>query len=135
MRHFFGEQVAQGLLSADDLARRSKRVLDALIGRLVEKGRDAEAAKQKATLALGAMELAVKDEGKTEYLLFLGQREIAGIADVVHEKWDALVAPEAPAAEGKKAGKAKKQAAQGIDPEIRKARERWPSRIESGRTH
>lgn len=121
VRQFFGEQVAQGLLSADDLASRSKRVLEALIGTLVEKGRDAEAAKEKATLALGAMELAVKDEGRTEYLLFLGQREIIGIADVVNEKWDALVAPEAPAAEGKKAGKAKKQAAQGIDPEIRKA--------------
>ncbi len=64
--------------------------------------------------------MAVKDEGKTEYLLFLGQREITGIADVVNEKWDTLVVPEAPAAEGKKAGKAKKQAAQGIDPEIRK---------------
>ncbi|AUM01274.1 type I-E CRISPR-associated protein Cas7/Cse4/CasC [Zoogloeaceae bacteirum Par-f-2] len=121
VRQFFGEQVAQGLLSAEDLARRSKRVLEALTDILVGKGRDAEAANQKATLALGAMELAVKDEGKTEYLLFLGQREIAGIADVVHEKWDALVASEAPAAEGKKAGKAKKQAAQGIDPEIRKA--------------
>lgn len=121
VRQFFGEQVAQGLLSAEDLARRSKRVLEALTEILVGKGRDAETAKQKATLALGAMELAVKDEGKTEYLLFLGQREIAGIADVVHEKWDTLVASEAPAAEGKKAGKAKKQAAQGIDPEIRKA--------------
>jgi CRISPR system Cascade subunit CasC len=120
VRQFFGEQVAQGLLSADDLASRSKRVLEALIGILVEKGRDPEAAKEKATLALGAMELAVKDEGKTEYLLFLGQREITGIADVVNEKWDTLVVPEAPAAEGKKAGKAKKQAAQGIDPEIRK---------------
>ncbi|MCM2329955.1 MAG: type I-E CRISPR-associated protein Cas7/Cse4/CasC [Pseudomonas sagittaria] len=121
VRQFFGDQVAQGLLSADDLASRSKRVLDALIGILIGKGRDAEAAKEKTTLALGAIELAVKDEGKTEYLLFLGQREIAGIAGVVHEKWDALVAPEAPATEGKKAGKAKKQAAQGIDPEIRKA--------------
>ena len=120
VRQFFGEQVAQGLLSADDLASRSKRVLEALIGILVEKGRDAEAAKEKSILALGAMELAVKDEGRTEYLLFLGQREIIGIADVVHEKWDTLVAPEASAAEGKKAGKAKKQAAQGIDPEIRK---------------
>ncbi len=120
VRQFFGEQVAQGLLSADDLASRSKRVLEALIGILVEKDRDPEAAKEKATLALGAMELAVKDEGKTEYLLFLGQREITGIADVVNEKWDTLVVPEAPAAEGKKAGKAKKQAAQGIDPEIRK---------------
>lgn len=121
VRQFFGEKVKQGLLSAEDLGRRSKRVLEELTNILVGKGRDAEAAKQKAALALGAMKLAVKDEGKTEYLLFLGQREIAGIADVVHEKWDALEASEAPAAEGKKAGKAKKQAAQGIDPEIRKA--------------
>ncbi|ENO94485.1 Cse4 family CRISPR-associated protein [Thauera sp. 28] len=121
VRQFFGQQVAQGLLSNEDLAKRSKRLLDALTEILVQKGRDPEAAKEKATLALGAMELVVKDDGKTEYLLFLGQREVLGIADVVHEKWDALVAPEAPAAEGKKAGKAKKQAAQGIDPEIRKA--------------
>lgn len=121
VRQFFGQQVAQGLLSNEDLAKRSKRLLDALTEILVQKGRDPGAAKEKATLALGAMELVVKDDGKTEYLLFLGQREVLGIADVVHEKWDALVAPEAPAAEGKKAGKAKKQAAQGIDPEIRKA--------------
>ena len=122
VRQFFGEQVKQGLLSAEDLARRSKRVLEALTDILVGKGRDAEAAKQKATLALSAMKLAVNDEGKTEYLLFLGQREINGIADVVHEKWDTLVAS-TPAAEGNKAGKAKKKekAAQGIDPEIRKA--------------
>lgn len=124
VRQFFGDQVAQGLLSADDLAQRSKRVLEVLTGILVENGRDPIAAKEKAKLALGAMELAIKDEGKTEYLLFLGQREIAGIADVVNEKWDALVAPKAPAVEGKKPGKAKKQAAQGIDAEIRKALEK-----------
>ncbi|WP_418646596.1 type I-E CRISPR-associated protein Cas7/Cse4/CasC [Thauera butanivorans] len=121
VRQFFGEQVSQGILSTDDLARRSKRVLEALIEILVERGRDPTDAKEKATLALGAMELAIKDEGKTEYLLFLGQREIAGIAEVVHEKWDALVASATPTTEGKKAGKAKKQAAQGIDPDIRKA--------------
>lgn len=124
VRQFFGEQVAQGILSADDLARRSKRVLEALTEILVEKGRDRAAANEKATLALGAMELAIKDEGKTEYLLFLGQREIVGIADVIHEKWDALVAPDTPGAEGKKPGKAKKLAAQGIDPEVRKALEK-----------
>ena len=122
VRQFFGEQVAQGILSADDLALRSKRVLEALVGQLVEKyGHDAIGADHKARLALAAMEIAVKDEGKTEYLLFLGQREIAGIAEIVHEKWDALVAHETPASEGKKPGKAKKQAAQGIDPAIRKA--------------
>ena len=125
VRQFFGEQVAVDILSADDLARRSKRILEALVEQLVKThGRDAGDAGQKVRLALAAMQLTVKEEGKTEYLLFLGQREITGIADVVHEKWDALVTPEAPTAEGKKPGKAKKQAAQGIDPEIRKALEK-----------
>lgn len=68
------------------------------------------------------MKLAVKDGGKTEYLLFLGQREVSGIADVIHERWDALSVAEAQPSEGKKAGKAKKQAAEGIDPEIER---RW----------
>ena len=67
------------------------------------------------------MELTVKDDGKNEYLIFIGQREISKIADIIHEKWDSIVAAEAPPAEGKKPGKAKKQAAQGADPELRKA--------------
>ena len=124
VRQFFGEQVVRGILSADELAQRSKRVLDALTTILKEKGRDPIAAEEKARLALGAVKLAVKDGGKTEYLLFLGQREVSGIADVIHERWDALSVAEAQPSEGKKAGKAKKQAAAGIDPEIRKALEK-----------
>ncbi len=124
VRQFFGEQVVRGILSADELAQRSKRVLDALTTILKEKGRDPIAAEEKARLALGAVKLAVKDGGKTEYLLFLGQREVSGIADVIHERWDALSVAEAQPSEGKKAGKAKKQAAEGIDPEIRKALEK-----------
>ena len=124
VRQFFGEPVVRGILSADELAQRSKRVLDALTTILKEKGRDPIAAEEKARLALGAVKLAVKDGGKTEYLLFLGQREISGIADLIHEMWDALSVAEAQPSEGKKAGKAKKQAAEGIDPEIRKALEK-----------
>lgn len=121
VRQFFGEQVGQGLLSAEDVALRSKRVLEAIVSHLLTAGREANEAGEKARLALAAMELAVKEEGKTEYLLFLGQREIAGIAEVILEKWDMLNAAEAPATESKKAGKAKKQAAQSVDAEIRKA--------------
>ncbi|NMG75347.1 type I-E CRISPR-associated protein Cas7/Cse4/CasC [Aromatoleum diolicum] len=121
VRQFFADQVAQGILTADDLAKRSKRVLEALGTQLVSKGRDPAVAKEKAKIALSAIELTVKEEDKTEYLLFLGQREINGVAEVIHEKWDLLVPSETPPAEGKKPGKAKKQAAQGIDPEIRKA--------------
>ena len=75
----------------------------------------------KARLALAAVELPVKDDGKSEYLLFLGQREIASLADIIHAKWDAIIAPAAAAAGEKKPGKAKKDAAQSANPELKKA--------------
>lgn len=106
-------------LGKDDVATRTKRVLDALTSRLVEKGRSQEDAGEKSRLALAAMELAIKEDGKSEYLLFLGQREIQNLASVIHEKWDSITADPS-AGEGKK-GKAKKQAASSADPELKKA--------------
>ena len=108
-------------MAAEDVAFRTKRILDALTTSLVEKGRDKGEAKQKALLALAAMELSVKEDGKSEYLLFLGQREISGIANIIDDKWDSIVTPDAAAVEGKKPAKAKKQAAQSADPELKKA--------------
>lgn len=121
VRQYFQGLVEQNALASDDVAFRTKRLLDDLVKSLVKSGRDKEEAKQKACLALGAMELTVKEDGKTEYLLFLGQREISGIADIIHEKWDSITASDAAPAEGKKPGKAKKQAAQSADPELKKA--------------
>lgn len=121
IRQYFSGLVEQNLLATDDVAFRTKRVLDALVSSLVEKGRTEAEADEKARLALGAMELTVKEDGKNEYLLFLGQQEISGIADIIHAKWDSITASEAAPAEGKKAGKAKKQAAQSADPELKKA--------------
>ncbi len=124
VRQYFGELVGQKDFASDDLALRTKRVLDALTKALVSKGKDAAESEAKARLALAAMELSVKDDGKSEYLLFLGQREISDIANIVDAKWDSITAPEAAPAEGKKAGKAKKQAAQSADPELKKALEK-----------
>lgn len=121
IRQFFSGLVEQNLLAAEDVAFRTKRVLDALVASLVEKGRNEAEAAEKSRLALGAMELTVKEDGKSEYLLFLGQQEISGIADIIHSKWDSITASEAAPVEGKKAGKAKKQAAQSADPELKKA--------------
>ena len=121
VRQYFTGLVEQNLLATDDVAFRTKRVLDALIKSLIEKGRAEAEAKAKACLALGAMELTVKEDGKSEYLLFLGQREISGIADIIDAKWDSIIASEAAPVEGKKAGKAKKKAAQDADPELKKA--------------
>jgi CRISPR system Cascade subunit CasC len=109
------------MLTAEDIGSRTKRVLEPLTKALAARGRDEAEAADKARIALSAMELSVKDDGKSEYLLFLGQREIFNIADIVDKNWDTITAPESPATEGKKAGKAKKQAAQGADPELKKA--------------
>jgi CRISPR system Cascade subunit CasC len=119
-QHFIG-LVEQTSLATDDVACRTKRVRDAIVEALGEKGRNTVEAEAKTELALAAMELSVKEDGKTEYLLFLGQREISGIADIIHERWDAITATAAAPTEGKKPGKAKKQAAQNADPELKKA--------------
>ena len=121
IRRYFSGLVEQNALATDDVAFRTRRLLDALIKSLVEKGRGEADAEEKARLALGAMELTVKEDGKSEYLLFLGQRELSGIADFIHEKWDSITASETAPAEGKKPGKAKKQAARNTDPELKKA--------------
>jgi CRISPR system Cascade subunit CasC len=121
VRHHFAQLVEQKILVSDDLASRTKRVLDNLVKSLVTKGKSEVEAREKARLALAAMELSVKDDGKSEYLLFLGQREISGIAEIIHEKWKSITAPATSSTEEKKSGKAKKQAAQGADPELKKA--------------
>jgi CRISPR system Cascade subunit CasC len=119
-QHFTG-LVKENALAPGDVAVRTKRVWETLSRLLVEKGRTRGEAEEKARMALSAMELSVKEDGKSEYLLFLGQREISRVADIIHEKWDSIIASEAAPAEGKKPGKAKKQAAQSADPELKKA--------------
>lgn len=124
VRQHFAGLVESGELEAADLASRTKRVLDAVVKELVAKGRAEADASAKATLALAAMELTIKEDGKSEYLLFLGQREISDVARIVDEKWDTLIAAESTSTEGKKAGKAKKDAAKQADPELKKALEK-----------
>lgn len=122
IRQHFLELIKQnGTLTKEDVAVRTKRILDALTKALVDKNRDGTEAKEKARLALAAMELSVKDDEKSEYLLFLGQREITSIADIIDAKWAAITTPPETPAEGKKPGSAKKQAAQSADPELKKA--------------
>lgn len=124
IRQHFNGLVEQGRLASDDMASRTKRIVNALTNVLAEKGRPQQAAEEKARVALSAVKLATKDDGKSEFLLFLGQREIAGIAAIIDEKWDSIVATESPAGEGQKSGKGKKQAAQEADPELKKALEK-----------
>lgn len=121
VRQHFAGLVEHETLASDDVAFRTKRVLEALTKSLVAKGRPVVEAGEKTRLALAAIELPVKEDGKSQYLLFLGRREISNIAEIIHEKWDSITAVEAAPAEGKKPGKAKKQAALSADPELKKA--------------
>lgn len=121
VRQHFADLVKAQAWGPEDLAVRTKRVLQELTASLVAMGRSEPEASEKARAALAAVELGVKDDGKSEYLLFLGQREIAEVARIVHEQWEGIGAGEAPPDQGKKAGKAKKQAAKAAAPELKKA--------------
>lgn len=67
---------------------RTKKLRALLLERLA--GRDQEVAGAKIDAALGAAGLKIKDDGKTEYLLFLGEGEIAGFAALIDQNWDDL---------------------------------------------
>lgn len=121
VRQYFPIAMEKCALTSDDFALRTKRILDDLIKSLKEKKRAEPEAKEKARLALESIKLYVKEDGKSEYLLFLGRRELNNIADIIHEKWDSIAAAGMTPAEGKKAIKTKKHAALAADKDLKKA--------------
>lgn len=91
----------------ENQALRTQKLKELLEKRLAEL--DRPEAGQRIELALAAAGLKVKDDGKTEYLLFLGQGEIEGFAQLIYRHWDELGAT--PAIEGKKTKKEAKASA------------------------
>jgi len=109
IRRYFG---TQQLLPAEHLAERSKRLIGAIVARLQEQGRPADDAATRVKAALASVKLSADEANDTQYLLFLGRQEIAGLAKLVHQHWDALAAApavESTAESGKGKGKNKKQ--------------------------
>lgn len=68
---------------------RTKKLKNLLVERLP--GHDATEVAGKIEAALGAAGLKLKDDGKTEYLLFLGENEVAAFAELIGQHWDELV--------------------------------------------
>lgn len=116
VRQFFDEKVSEGVFSADELAVRTKRVYQAIVDALAGK-RDPEETLAKAEIALSYVKLKSADGGKTQYLLFLGRREIAALAITIDECWDQIIAVEV-GDEEKPKGKAKKAAAKSAPKEV-----------------
>ena len=89
---------------------RTLKVRELLAERLAALGR--KEADGRIAAALSAAGLKLKDDGKTEFLLFLGENEIAKLASLIDEHWsDLAVAPE-----GEK--KTKKAAKAAAPPEV-----------------
>lgn len=67
---------------------RTKKLRALLLERLG--GRDPVEAGAKIEVALGAAGLQLKEDGTTQYLLFLGEGEVAAFAGLIEQHWDAL---------------------------------------------
>lgn len=111
-----------GGLPQEVLALRTKRLVQMLLEQLEAKGRAKEEALQKVVQALGGMGLMVDEEGKTQYLLFLGRQEVNRIAELINQHWDALVT--SPTQEKGKGKGAKKAAKEAVPDEIKQALKR-----------
>ncbi len=107
----------QGLLPPEDLAVRTKRLARALVGRMTSAGQPAEEAERVAEAAISALGLKL-DGDETQYLLFLGDREIDAMADVCLRHWDTL--REAPPVDvaGKTAKQAKQAGKENVSAEV-----------------
>ena len=110
------------LLPSEYLARRSKRIVEEVSGRLAKEGRDAGHAAKVVEAALKGAKLTVKDDGKTQYLLFLGEGEIAALTNLCETHWDALakVAPPEDDDDKKTARKRKSAAKEAVPKEVQK---------------
>lgn len=108
---------AQGLpgLPVENQGVRTKKLRQLLRDELTARGRSLEDADMRIETALSAAGLQLKEDGKTQYLLFLGQQEIAGFADLVDRHWDIL---QPAAGNGEK--KSKKDAKAAVPPEVQK---------------
>lgn len=130
IRQFFSEKQQAGLFRADELALRTKRVYAAIVAKL--NGRDPEEAVSRTEAALALVDLKSSGDGKSQYLLFLGTKEIAELASAIDEYWDHIPVEAAAANTGKEKAKSKgkKPAAAG---EVKELRDRIASALNGGK--
>ena len=80
------------LLDSSNLAHRTKRLHQEVTDRLVKHHKkDASEAAAAAAAAIRGMGLGLGDDGKTQYLLFLGETEVDAVVRACAGHWDALL--------------------------------------------
>jgi CRISPR system Cascade subunit CasC len=94
-----------GLIDPQFQGVRTQKLFKLLTERLAERGRGE--AQGRIEVALNAAGLKLKEDNKTEYLLFLGDAEIAGFAELIDQYWNELAStPPSGEKKGKKEAKA-----------------------------
>src|SRR5262245_26620097 len=118
-----------GLIDERNLAQRTKRLVDEVASRIhkLDAVKSEDDARRVIEVVLNGISLKVKDDRKTQYLLYLGETEISQITQLCLDHWETLIAiptiakPEEAEQSGKKAkGKdAKKAGQEALPKEIR----------------
>jgi CRISPR system Cascade subunit CasC len=94
-----------GLIDPQFQGVRTQKLFKLLTERLAARGRGE--AQGRIEVALNAAGLKLKEDNKTEYLLFLGDAEIAGFAELIDQYWNELAStPPSGEKKGKKEAKA-----------------------------
>lgn len=106
----------QSAASKDDLGIRTKKLRALLAERLEKLGRPDATAQIGAALEAAGLQLDA--DGHSQYLLFLGQREVDALAALVHQHWEELTPAQAAQ---EKAKRSKKEAKAEAPDEVRKA--------------
>ncbi|MGD9891485.1 MAG: type I-E CRISPR-associated protein Cas7/Cse4/CasC [Dehalococcoidia bacterium] len=106
---------SEQLLPEERLARRTKRIVDAIAGQLTTEGRELEDARRVVQAALGALEIKAeydksREEWLTQYLIYAGQQEIDTLTALCRQHWDALLAAAPALADGQASARAAKRA-------------------------
>lgn len=98
------------LLTPEERAVRSNRLVAEIASQLADVSADPGQIRKIIELALSSQKLTVDENGLTQYLLFVGRREISALARVIREHWDTL-SELAPAEEGSESVDAPKKSA------------------------
>lgn len=138
IRTLFAKQLKEFGLTMDDLAERTRLVVAECVKRLVAKGKPEDQARAVVGTLLAGANLKIEDN-ETEYLLFLGRREIEALKELALAHWDALTSiissSEAQASAGKQKTKkdAKKEAAARVTKEIKGVKEAIQTALNAGK--
>jgi len=93
---------SNSLLPPENLARRTQRLVDNLVQRLIKQGKPEEQARQIIRKVIQGINLRLDEKDKTQYLIFIGEKEMAQMADLIVQQWDSLVVSAGDEAKDKK---------------------------------